>query len=118
MVEVKGNNSIQPLITFMIDRIEENISLSQAAAMLYQSESSISHKIKEATGKSFKQFQIDLKLEKADELFSAKPNITVKEVSAKLGYDDQFYFSRLYKKYRGLSPAAAKKKFRETNIHA
>ncbi len=112
MIEVKGNKSVQPLITFITERLDENISLCKAADMLYQSESSISHKFKEATGKSFKQFQIDLKLDKADEYFSTKPDITVKEVATKLGYDDQFYFSRLYKKYRGCSPAAAKKKFK------
>ena len=32
-------------------------------------------------------------------------NITIREVARKVGYDDPYYFSRLYKKYRGCSPA-------------
>jgi len=110
MVEVQGGNSIGPLITFMTEHLNEHITLKQAAEILYQSESNISHKIKEATGKSFKKFQIDLKLDKADEYFSTKPDMTVREVALKLGYKDSFYFSRLYKKYRGHSPTTAKKK--------
>lgn len=113
LIEVKGNNSIQPLITFMAEHIDENISLKQASSILFQSESNVSRKVKKVTGKSFKRFQIDLKLDKADEYFSTNQKITVKEVSAKLGYQDPYFFSRLYKKYRGHSPATAKKKFSE-----
>ena len=108
MIEIKGSNSILPLVSFMQEHVEENLDLAQAAKILCTSQSSLSHKLKKITGKSFKQFQIDLKLAKADEYFTSKPEMTVKEVSFRLGYDDPFYFSRLYKAHRGKPPTTVK----------
>jgi len=62
------------------------------------------------TGKGFKRFQIDFKMEKADQFLRKNPEMTVKEVAYRLGYNDPYYFSRLYKKYRGCSPTAVRKR--------
>ena len=35
--------------------------------------------------------------------------MTVKEIAAEVGYNDPFYFSRLFKKYMGVSPSEYKK---------
>ena len=43
-------------------------------------------------------------MEKADELLGLFPEIRVKELAARCGYEDPLYFSRVYKKQRGLSP--------------
>jgi len=112
MVELYGSNSIQPLITYLQSHLEEQLNIVEASNILLQSQSTLSHKFKKLTGKSFKQFQIDLKLSKADEFFKKHPEMHVKEVARRLGYKDQYYFSRLYKKYRGCSPSAAQKRFR------
>jgi YesN/AraC family two-component response regulator len=36
---------------------------------------------------------------------------TVKEIAISLGYGDAFYFSRLFKKYAGMSPANFKRSY-------
>lgn len=109
MVEMHGNKSITPLITYLQSRIEEKLDLAEASRILLQSKSSLSHKFKKMTGKGFKQFQIDFKMDKADQFLRKNPEMTVKEVAHRLGYSDPYYFSRLYKKYRGCSPAAVRK---------
>lgn len=109
MIELYGSHSIQPLMNFLQTHMEENLILSEGAEILMQSKSSLAHKFKKVTGKSFKRYQIDLKLNKADEYFSKHPEMTIREVAARLGYDDPYYFSRLYKKYRGHSPLKTKK---------
>ena len=111
MIELHGDNSIQPLISFLQMHIEESLDVSQGAKILMQSKSSLVHKFKKATGKSFKKYQIDLKLNRADKYFKEKPQMTIREVAYRLGYEDPYYFSRLYKKYRGRSPLKAKKDF-------
>lgn len=111
MIEFYGNNSIQPLMRFMQTHMEENLVLAEGARILLQSKSSLAQKFKEATGKGFKRYQIDLKLDKADEYFRKHPEMTIREVAQRLGYQDQYYFSRLYKKYRGHSPLNTKKEF-------
>lgn len=115
LIEIENSSTIQPLIAFMESHIEENTTLAQAAKIVCKSKSSISHNFKKITGKNFKQFQIDLKLAKADEYFKNRPDITVKEVAFKLGFDDPFYFSRLYKKYRGKSPDISRKQIHKTS---
>ncbi len=113
MIELYGNTSIQPLMNFMEIHMEENLDLSDGAKMLSQSKSSLSHKFKKMTGKSFKQYQIDLKLDKADDYFKKQPEMTIRDVACRLGYEDPYYFSRLYKKHRGCSPLQAKKAFHQ-----
>lgn len=105
MVELYGSNSLQPLVSFLKSHVDDNLSLADATKILPASQSSLAHKFKKVTGKSFKRFQIDLKLTKAEELFRKHPEITVKEVAFRLGYTSPFYFSRLYKKHRNMSPS-------------
>ena len=111
MIELYGDNSIQPLVRFMETNMQENLNLSDGANLLMQSQSSLSQKFKKITGNSFKQYQINLKLDRADELFKKRPGMTIREVALKLGYEDPYYFSRLYKKHRGCSPSETKQKF-------
>lgn len=113
MIELYGNTSVQPLINYMRAHYEEHLGLEDASRILMQSQSSLSHKFKQLTGKSFNQFQIDLKLDKADEYFEKQPEMLIKEVAFRLGYSDPYYFSRLYRKNRGRSPRQAKKQFQQ-----
>lgn len=46
---------------------------------------------------------IHLKLQKAC-LLLYTDDIKVKDIALLVGYDDPYYFSRLFKKYQGLSP--------------
>jgi AraC-like DNA-binding protein len=46
---------------------------------------------------------IHLKIQKACQLLY-KDNIKVKEVAEAIGYEDPYYFSRLFKKYMNVSP--------------
>lgn len=112
MVELYGSNSLQPLVSFLKTHVDENLSLSDATKILPTSQSSLAHKFKKVTGKSFKRFQIDLKLNKAEEILRKHPEITVKEVAFRLGYTNPFYFSRLYKKHRKKSPSDYRRQFR------
>ena len=42
---------------------------------------------------------------RAKELFREKPDSFIKDVAAMVGYEDQFYFSRLFRSYTGKSPS-------------
>jgi AraC-like DNA-binding protein/ligand-binding sensor protein len=99
---------VKPLITYLDEHPDETLTISQAANLIYRSPSTLCSIFKNATGKSFKKYQIDLKIAKAREYFATIPNITVSEVAYKLGYDDPFYFCRLYKKYTGVPPSKDK----------
>src|SRR5262249_10574748 len=55
------------------------------------------------TGFAPEDFFIRLKIQRACEILEAT-DLCVKEVAAKLGYDDAFYFSRLFKSVNGVAP--------------
>ncbi|MCL2127920.1 MAG: AraC family transcriptional regulator [Treponema sp.] len=54
------------------------------------------------------QYYIHLKIHKAESLFEQE-DISVKEAAYKMGFDDQYYFSRLFKNKTGFSPSDWKK---------
>ncbi len=53
-----------------------------------------------------KQSFLSFKLAHADVLLKTQSEMTIKQIAEAVGYDDPLYFSRLYKKYRGITPSA------------
>ena len=66
---------------------------------------------KEYTGHSPHQYYLEMKINKAKELLLTK-NSTIKQVAIDLSFENQYYFSRLFKKKTGLSPSQWKSTFR------
>lgn len=104
LIAIQTTSSIEKLISYIDQNPQVNLTLPQAAAMMYCSQSSISHEFKLVTGISFKQYTILKKLDKADELMILYPDLKVHEVAEKVGYFDPYLFSRIYKKYRHYPP--------------
>mgnify|MGYP005805009479 CR=1 FL=1 len=57
------------------------------------------------SGNSFSQHLTELRMNRAKEPFREKPDSFIKDVAAMVGYEDQFYFSRLFRSYTGKSPS-------------
>lgn len=78
-----------------VDGVAEELGVGQAR--LHES-------FKAYTGMTPYRYFIQLKVNRAKELLSG-PEATVKEVAFRLGFEDQYYFSRLFKKKTGISPS-------------
>jgi AraC-like DNA-binding protein/ligand-binding sensor protein len=107
MISVRGLNPVEPLLSYMEEHPNETLTVAEAARLLHRSTSSLSRVFKKAVNKSFLQYQIERKLDLADQLFRTREGITVREVSYEIGFQDPYYFSRLYKKHRGHPPSEA-----------
>ncbi|HUW40344.1 MAG TPA: helix-turn-helix domain-containing protein [Rectinemataceae bacterium] len=81
-----------------------SIPIDEVAEHVSKSPSTVSHVVKKEAGISFKRLVIEKKLEEAEHIMSSRSTPSIGEVAEILGYSDQFYFSRLYKKYRGFPP--------------
>ncbi len=63
---------------------------------------------KHATGLTPSEYLINLRLAKAVELLNST-DLSIAEISVKVGFDDPAYFARQFKKTMGLSPSSYKK---------
>ena len=64
---------------------------------------------KKHTGKSPNEYIIELRLQFAKNLINST-NMSIKQIGEHVGYTDPYYFSRLFKKYIGISPAEYRNK--------
>lgn len=98
---------VKRVIDYINEHMSDKITLKMIAKEINMNESYLCRTFKNSTGKNFVDFVYKLKIEKAKELLK-NTDIMVKEVSAMIGIDDQFYFNRIFKKYVGVSPSEYK----------
>jgi len=67
-----------------------------------------SNTFKEYTGQSLKGYIIERRLEAAKEMLLK--GLSVRESAEAAGYEDEFYFSRIFKKYTGATPRDFRKR--------
>lgn len=95
---------VDHFITFIQENYHKQISLQTLAMEFHISESHLSNLIKKHSGKKFTEHLTELRIREAQGLL-ANTNDSVEEIAKMVGYLDSFYFSRVYKKHTGLSPA-------------
>ena len=109
LIGVEGSLFVQRIQNYLIDNVYKIFSLSDVARIFEVCDSTISHALKKYSGKTFKQLYSELKIKEAKKLIRQDPLISIGAVADKLGYNDQFYFSRVFRKVTGVSPSDYKK---------
>lgn len=95
---------VNEIIRYMEEHYREKISLEQIAENMYLSTFYISKLFKSETGDTPINYLIQLRLEKAKEILDTHPEQSIQQISASVGYDDAYHFSKLFKKHYGISP--------------
>jgi len=101
-VELKSR--IERIEQYLSTRYMEEISSDTLSAMFGFVPSYLSKVFRQQTGVSPTEYLTKLRVEKAKELLETKPGLLIREVAALVGYKDQYYFSKLFKKSTGLWP--------------
>ncbi|KOF57789.1 MULTISPECIES: AraC family transcriptional regulator [Clostridium] len=101
------SNIVKEIIAYMNKNYMNNISLYKISKNMYLSPVYISKIFKEETGVSPINYLIKIRLEKAKALLK-DTTLTVKTIAKSVGYDDAYYFSKLFKKYYNISPSRYK----------
>ena len=102
------NDRLKKIVAYMKINLHKNISVGELAETFHCSSSNIYKIFKSNLDSSPKDFFIHLKMERARR-YLTQSNLKVKEVGLKLGYEDQYYFSRIFARHVGLSPANYRK---------
>ena len=112
-VKVRNPRLSEQVVHWVEKNIAEPINLDEAAAMVNRSRSSVSHTLKQQLGLSFTQLCNLKRIQRFESIIADDPNISIQEAASRVGYEDQFYFSRIYRKFRMASPSSFVKLIRE-----
>lgn len=86
----------------------EDITLNSLADKYNISASRLSTKMKESLGMSFSKYLTSMRIQKAKELL-ADDRLSLEQIAEMVGYQDYFYFIKVFKKVTGVSPSVYRK---------
>ena len=106
--ESKPDNHVARIKRCIADHINDPIGLADISAEVFLSPNYCNYIFKSHTGSTITEFVIKVKMERAKQLLlnTAMP---LPEIAYSLGYKQYSYFSRLFKKEVGVSPASFRK---------
>lgn len=105
---VKGyqnQNPVDKSIAYMLQNINKSLTINELSSHVQLSESHFSKIFKNKTGSSPLDYFINLKMQEAIRLL-INQSLKIKEVAHRLGYKDQYYFTRIFTKHIGSSPGS------------
>jgi transcriptional regulator GlxA family with amidase domain len=96
-------------IAYMVEHLNQPLQVSTLAAQASVSPSHYFALFKRQTGTAPIDYFIRLRMNHARELLDSTCS-SVKEIAAAMGYDDPFYFSRVFKSVHQVAPAEYRKR--------
>ena len=96
-------NSIKNVLSYITDNYCNNISLDHLAKIAGMNPKYFCRYFKNMTDKTPIDYLNYYRVESACEMLSTK-NISVKEVAISCGFDDESYFIKIFRKYKGTTP--------------
>jgi two-component system response regulator YesN len=103
------DDSIKNILDYIhVNYCDPNISLNKISETFYLNMAYCSVLFKKCTGMTYSEYLTSIRMTKACELLKDS-TLSVEEVSYKIGYDDYFYFNRVFKKNIGITPANYKR---------
>ncbi|WP_025689346.1 response regulator [Paenibacillus zanthoxyli] len=92
---------------------QQEITLQHIADRFFLSRENVSRKFKQVTGENLSDYLTNLRIDKAKELLQ-NSEMRLSRIAELVGYEDEKYFSRVFKKATGLTPREYRKRDEET----
>ncbi|HAK46775.1 MAG TPA: hypothetical protein DCO79_12770 [Spirochaeta sp.] len=108
MREIKHADAIQSSMQYVRENFQSKISLDEAAAAVNLSPSYLSKLFKKELNQNFNNYLNHIRVEKSKN-YLLNTEIPLIDIAGMCGFEDQSYFSKVFKKFAGSSPG----KFRE-----
>lgn len=99
----KNNEIIKKAMSYISDNFASNITLDDVARHVHLNPAYFSTIFKQSCGSSFKEYLNMMRIEESKRLL-ANTDYSVVDIAVATGFMDQSYFSKVFKKYTGLTP--------------
>ena len=99
----KNNEIIKKAMSYISDNFASNITLDDVARHVHLNPAYFSTIFKQSCGSSFKEYLNMVRIEESKRLL-ANTDYSVVDIAVATGFMDQSYFSKVFKKYTGLTP--------------
>lgn len=99
------NRTFKAILTYVDENYCRDISISSISKQFNVNGNYISQLFTKEVGTTFTQYLSKLRIDYACQLLTTT-DLPINEIAEKTGYDDNFYFSRMFKRMKGISPSA------------
>ena len=106
--DLKIYKKYERLYKYIEDNLYADTKVSDICKYIGFSQTYIGQRFKEDTGQTIKDFMTDMLIEKMKYMFQIS-NCSIKEVSERLHFNNEFYCSKFFKKHMGISPREYKR---------
>lgn len=104
----KSNDMVDVLVDYMREHYEENISRNTLADLVHFCPEYVGKAFKKQMGISINDYLNKLRINKAKNML-VSTNYKIIDIALMVGFENMPYFSSVFKKYEGISPAEYKK---------
>ena len=101
--QVKHSDTVYKVMEYVRSNYMKKLSLDEVASAVYLSRSYLSSLFKEETGASLTSYISRVRVEKS-KILLADASLGVADIAAMCGFEDQSYFTKVFKRYTGISP--------------
>lgn len=98
-------DKIQDVARYISQNYDSEISLQDAANMVYMEQTYFSKRFKQLTGFGFHEYLTQTRIRAAEKLLK-NTTLSVGEIAERCGFSSSNYFGDVFRRYRGVSPVA------------
>ncbi|MDQ8738001.1 helix-turn-helix domain-containing protein [Paenibacillus sp. LHD-38] len=97
------HNRIKEILTYIHHHFNQEISIQSLSEKFYLSPTYLSQLFKKEVGENFVEYLSRQRIQYACKLL-AETDMTVSQIGEKCGFNDYFYFTRIFKRLNGMTP--------------
>lgn len=112
--DIKDNLVLEAL-SFIYHNSNQSLTIERLCHQLHINRNSLNSRFKQATGHTVIDYVIELRIHLAKQAL-AFTTLSIDEIAASNGFQDQTYFTKLFKKREGKTPSQYRKMMREKRM--
>jgi two-component system, response regulator YesN len=108
-------HSIADIEKYLQDHYDREVKLQEIADVFFLSREYISRKFKQEFGENISDYMVKIRMQKAKSLLK-NSELKIYEIANMIGYQDDKYFRKVFKKVEGITPNEFRSSYQNNNI--